>query len=149
MLVSVESSDVSGMSDSDDAVLANGPESAYVVQAVDAILREDVVSARMALIDAADLVGWAAVAHRLDVVGHALATDAGMTAESIPTEIDLVPEVLASTVQASVAGAHELLARWCHGTGDVDALPLDEVWPSLALVAWMVDQAGFPAQVVV
>lgn len=137
------------MSDSDDESLANGPESSYVVRAIDAILREDIVSARMALIEAADLVGWAAVAHRLDVVGHALATDAGMTADTVPIEIDLVPEVLASTMKASEAGAHDLLARWCHGIDDVDALPLDEVWPSLALVAWLVDQAGFPAEVVV
>ncbi len=137
------------MSDSDDAKLANGPESAYVVRAIDAILRADVVSARLALIDAAELVGWAAVAHRLDVVGHALATDAGMTADSVPQELDLVPEVIASTLASSNAGTHDLLARWCHGIEDVDALPVDEVWPSLALVAWLVDRAGFPAEVVV
>ncbi|WP_436794344.1 hypothetical protein [Actinospongicola halichondriae] len=137
------------MSDSDEVVLENGPESRFVVQAIDAILRADIVSARLALIDAADLVGWAAVAHRLDVVGHALAADAGMTEGSVPDEIDLVPEVIASTLASSTTGTHDLLARWCHGVDDVDALPLDEVWPSLALVAWMVDRAGYPAEVVV
>jgi hypothetical protein len=136
------------MSETDD-VLENGPESRYVVRAIDAILQDDVVAARIALIDAADEAGWPAVAHRLDVVGHALLADAGMTLETIPPEIDLVPEVIAATVESSGAGAHELLARWCHGTDEVDDLPLDEVWPSLALVAWLVDRAGYPAEVVV
>lgn len=137
------------MSDSDEEVLENGPESKFVVRAIDAILRSDIVAARMALIDAAEIVGWPAIAHRLDVVGHALLADVGMTEETVPLEIDLVPEAVAATVETSGAGAHDLLARWCHGVDEVDALPLDEVWPSLALLAWLVDQAGFPAEVVV
>lgn len=137
------------MSGSDDDVLENGPESRYVVRAIDAILQADIVRARMALIEAADEVGWLAVAHRLDVVGHALLADSGMTADTIPDEIDIEPAVIAATLETSHAGAHELLARWCHGTDEVDDLPIDEVWPSLALVAWLVDRAGFPAEVVV
>ena len=64
-------------------------------------------------------------------------------------EVDLVPGVIAATVEASGTGAHDLLARWCHGLDEVDDLPVDEVWPSLALVAWLVDRAGYPAEVVV
>ncbi|MDE0801767.1 MAG: hypothetical protein OSA99_00445 [Acidimicrobiales bacterium] len=137
------------MSESSGEGLANGPESAYVVKSIDAILGGDMITARMALIDAADLVGWPAVAHRLDVVGRALTTDAGMTEATVPDEIDLEPEVIASTIEAADRGVHELLARWCHGIEEVGDLPVDEVWPSLALVAWLVDRAGFPAEVVV
>lgn len=149
MLLLSNRSDVSGMSDSDDVVLENGPESRFVVRAVDAILRGEVLDARIALIEAAELVGWPAIAHRLDVVGHALLADAGMTEDTIPAEVDLVPGVIAATVEASGTGAHDLLARWCHGLDEIDDLPVDEVWPSLALVAWLVDRAGYPAEVVV
>lgn len=137
------------MSDSGEVVLENGPESRFVVWAVDAILRSDIVVARLALIEAAELVGWRAVAHRLDVVGHALAADAGLTEDTVPDEIDLASEVMATTIGTSDVGTRHLLARWCHGPGDVGELPLDEVWPSLALVAWLVDVAGYPAEVVV
>lgn len=137
------------MSESGDEGLANGPESAYVVTSIDAILHGDLIVARMALIEAAEHVGWPAVAHRLDVVGRALTADAGMTEDTVPDEIDLEPELVASTIAASERGVHELLARWCHGIEESGDLPVDEVWPSLALVAWLVDRAGYPAEVVV
>lgn len=138
----------SGTSAAGAGALANGPESHFVVEAVDALLRGDVVGARMALIAGADVAGWGAVAHRIDVAGRALTTDAGLTPETVPDEIDLVPEVLASTVRDSQARAPHLLGRWSDPatTGD---LPLESVWPSLAMLAWLVDQAGFPAEVVV
>lgn len=128
--------------------LANGPESRHVVDAVDAVLRGDVASARSALITCAAEVGWEAIGHRLDVAGRALTLDAGYTPATIPLEIDLVPEVLESTLDVLHEQAPRVVARWQHpeGPGPVD---LDEVWPALVLVAWLVDEAGFPAEVVV
>lgn len=146
------------------APLVNGPESTFVVTAVDALLRNDVIGARMALIEGAGVHGWGAIAHRLDVVGHALAIDAGLgrtpdrrpdAAGSLGEPVDdtdvvvLLPDVDTSKwTDSDVDTAHELMTRWSNQIRD-DALPVDRVWSSLAVVAWLVEQAGYPPQVVV
>lgn len=128
--------------------LVNGPESRHVVDAVDALLVNDLARARTALEQAADVVGWDAVAHRLDVVGRALAGDAGVGPQAVPPEVDLVPSILATTITEPTVDAPRVLDRWQAGE-DTAAATIDDVWPSLAVVAWLVDTAGFPAEVVV
>lgn len=136
------------MSGSASSPLENGPETPYVVAAIDALLRADVVGARLALIDGAEATSWEAVAHRLDVAGHALAIDAGL---EIPRSDDVVllPGLdTSSWAEHHDDGAVALLARWTDGVGS-GGIPLDHLWPSLSLVAWLVDRAGYPAEVVV
>jgi hypothetical protein len=137
-------SELSGSADS----LSNGPESPFVVEAVDAVLTGDVTRARASLIAAADAASWEAVAHRLDVVGRALALDAGLSSDD-DDEIVLLPDLdTSSWVAGSAADAAVLLSRWSNAD-TADELSTDLVWPSLAVVAWLVDRAGYPAQVVV
>ncbi len=134
------------MSGSTTSPLENGPETPYVVAAVDALLRSDIVGARLALIDGADATSWEAVAHRLDVAGHALAVDAGFHAPD-SDDVVLLPGLDTSSWAHRGAGAAELIARWAHGQR-AEGLPLDCVWPSVTLVAWLVERAGYPAEVV-
>lgn len=139
---------MSELSDDQRTALTNGPESPYVVDAIDSLLRGDVTAARLALIEGAEISSWAAIGHRLDVVGRALTADAGITLATVPDEVDLVPDVLATTVDHVDAEVPSLLARWCIVDPPV-ALPITDIWPSLAVVAWMVSRAGYPAEVVV
>lgn len=138
--------------------LANGPESRFVVEAIDAILRDDVVAARVALIEAAHLVGWPAVAHRLDVAGRALAVDAGFDGPDLahPERVDAFPshdpdldlaELDSMARDHGASHASDVYERWSAGADD--DLPVAEVWASLNVVAWLVAQAGYPAEVVV
>ena len=145
----VEKSHVSELSPSADSELHNGPESCYVVDAVDALLRDDLVGARMALIQGADLCGWPAVAHRLDVAGRALALDAGVWSGD-RDEILVLPDLDTSAWAGPTAedDAFKLLGRWAAPEPSGD-LPSEMVWSSLALVTWFVDRAGYPAEVVV
>ncbi len=126
-----------------------------MVEAVDALLRSDVVAARLALIEGAEATSWSAIAHRLDVAGHALAVDAGLRVPAdaadpaAQDEIVLLPGLDTSSWaadQSDVAAA--LIARWTADEERAD-LPLEQVWSTLVLVSWMVERAGFPAEVVV
>lgn len=129
--------------------LLNGPESSYVVAAIDALLRHDRVGARVALLDGAEVAGWEAIAHRLDVAGRALAVDAGLRSEDDTDEIVLLPDLdTSSWVAGDDREAGAVLTRWS-SPGSGDPLPAELVWSSLAVVAWLVDRAGYPAQVVV
>ena len=129
--------------------LTNGPESPFVVDAVDAVLTGDANRARAALIEAAEVASWEAVAHRLDVVGRALALDAGLSSDDAGDEIVLLPDLdTSSWIAGNASDAAVLLSRWSSAEAR-DELSTDLVWPSLAVVAWLVDRAGYPAQVVV
>lgn len=130
--------------------MVNGPESHHVVDAVDALLRGDAEGARSALSSAGAHVGWPAVSHRLEVVGRALTIDAGFDGDATPAEIDLVPSVLRSTIVDGGVDVSAVIDRWRSGGDAPDtASTVDDVWPSLAVVAWLVDAAGYPAEVVV
>ena len=128
--------------------LRNGPESCHVVDAIDALLREDVTAARAALIAGAEECGWPAVAHRLDVAGRALALDAGMRSGGDDTIVVLPDLDTTGWLRPAAQDAPTILDRWA--SSDLEGeLPADLVWSSLALVAWLVDRAGYPAQVIV
>lgn len=136
------------MSDLENSALANGPESRFVVAAVNALLDGDVARARLRLIEGADAAGWNAVAHRLDVAGRALAGELGADIGPLLDEVDLVPEVLDTSIGPRREDTPSVLARWRDPQSGGE-LSLDQVWPSLAVVAWLVERVGFPAEVVV
>jgi hypothetical protein len=140
---------VSEMSGSSSAPLMNGPESAFVVAAVDAMLRRDLAAARKALVDGAEATGWEAIAHRLDVAGHALAVDAGLQDDHPTDHIVLLPDLDTSSWTTGRDDAIELLTRWTADDFRPDDTAVDRVWSSLAVVTWLVDRAGYPAEVVV
>ena len=135
------------MSEAGEFALANGPESRVVVGALDAILGDDADAAQATLLAGAEEVGWEAIAHRIDVAGRALAVDAGITPATIPDEIDLTPALRASFLTSTADGIPDVLARWW-GAPDAPS-EFGTVWPSLVMLAWLVDRAGFPAEVVI
>ncbi len=147
------------MSGSAFSSLASGPETPFVVDAVAGLLRGDRVAARIALLEGAEVAGWSAIAHRLDIAGRALAIDAGLWDPPGPAgngsaqrgDIVVLPGLDTSSgftdgVGAPVAAAAEVIHLWT--TGDGSALPLDRIWPSLTVVAWLVERAGYPPEVV-
>lgn len=132
--------------------LPSGPESRHVVEAVDFLLGGDVARARAALIDGAEHVGWDAVAHRIDVAGRALAFDACTDFGDEGGAFRLVAEVNAWSDDATVdlVDVPQILDRWCEPPGpDAQSTPSHQVWTALALLSWLVERAGYPAQVVV
>ena len=137
------------MSGSSNPSLMNGPESAFVVEAVDAMLRRDLAAARKALVDGAEVTGWEAIAHRLDVAGHALAIDAGLQDDHGNDHIVLLPDLDTSAWSTGRDDAIELLTRWTSDDFRSDDVAVDRVWASLAVLTWLVDRAGYPAEVVV
>ena len=142
-------SHVSEMSGSTRMTLRNGPESGFVVDAVDALLRHDAAAARMALISGAEATGWEAIAHRLDVAGRALAVDAGLRDGPESDHVVLLPDLDTSAWSEVHHDAGDILSQWTSGEPAPTEPPVDRVWPSLLLVAWLVDRAGYPAEVVV
>ena len=137
------------MSGSTSMPLHNGPESSYVIDAVDAMLRRDVVAARLALIAGAEATGWEAIAHRLEVAGRALAVDAGLRDGHDADHIVLLPDLDTSSWSQVRHDAADVLSRWIADEPDADEAAVDRVWSALALVTWLVDRAGYPPQVVV
>lgn len=137
--------DVSELSDFPSG-LANGPESRHVVAGVDALLEGDILRARFALIEAAEVAGWTAVAHRLDVAGRALAADAGIGVDG-PGLVDALPELIgcAWVDAAGVADVSAVLATWVEG----ETIELASMWAAMRALGWLVQRAGFPAAVVV
>lgn len=127
--------------------LVNGPESRYVVTALEALLDGDGGAARDALERGAEITGWAAVTHRLDVAGRALVVDDpdGPVAPVADTE----PAVVAAVFDA-----------WARGDGLPVSIDLttgelghgsdaDRAWMGLGVLASLVERSGFPPQVVV
>ena len=139
--------------------MVSGPETPYVVDALDHLLRGDRVAARVALLEGAEVAGWRAIAHRLDVAGRALAVDAGLWdppdrsggGSARRGDIVVLPGLdtssgFAGGLDDDDAAAAEVIDRWTSGVGS--SLPLDRIWPSLTVVAWLVDRAGYPPEVV-
>ncbi len=137
-----------------DATLVNGPESGHVVDAVGALLDGRTWEAREALRTGAESSSWAAVLHRLDVAGRALVSDAAADEGA-----DEVVAALAAT-EGTTPADRDLLVRWRDGDGIAASIDLlndeveltddhDRAWHALGLLAWLVDRAGFPAEVVV
>lgn len=123
-----------------------------MIEAVDALLRGEPVRARAVLDEAAETVGWPAVAHRLDVAGRALAFDACNDFGDEAGAFRLVAEVNAWTDDTTIdlVDVPDILDRWCDAPlGSDDVLPTHRVWTALALVSWLVERAGYPAEVVV
>lgn len=130
-----------------EQVMLHGPESGFVVEAVDALLRGDTTAARVALINGAREVGWPAVAHRIDVAGRALAIDAGLSAGTDDVVV-LVPDDDTDWPAGDPVDAAIVLSRWSSGGTTGTDLPLTQLWSALGAVVWLVDRAGYPAEVV-
>lgn len=147
------------MSESGGA-LTSGPESRFVVDALDSVLDGDGAAARAELVTGAEATSWADVLHRLDVAGRALALDADLESSDAPVWAEHVAAVAgAAGVDRLPAGTAEILAAWCRGagvpvavdltTGQVDAEPeADRAWAAALVLAWLVERSGFPPQVV-
>lgn len=151
--------DVTDMSDA-GGTLASGPESRFVVDALDAVLAGAGDVGRRHLADGASATGWAAVLHRLDVAGRALSLDAGLRPADAPACAAEVADLAAgSGVRSLPAGVAEVLAAWSRGRGvpvpidllegSIDVVPeQDRAEAACLALAWLVDRSGFPPQVV-
>lgn len=134
------------MSGSDGSAL-HGAGSEFVVDAVDALLRRDVTGARVALLEGAGAVGWVAMAHRIDVAGRALALDAGLSASDHDVVV-LLPDDETQWLAGDPVEVAAILSRWSSGRTAGSDLPTIQLWPALGAVVWLVERAGYPAEVV-
>jgi len=156
--VAANPSDVTDLSDV--GRLASGPESHHVIDALGAVLDGDGGAGRRHLEIGAVVTSWAAVLHRLDVAGRALALDAGLSpADAAPSAVEVGALAARAGIDPLPAGIEDALDAWSRGLGvpasidlaaeQVDLVPEEEraLGACLAL-AWLVDRAGFPPQVV-
>jgi hypothetical protein len=142
------------------SALASGPESRFVVDALDSVLDGRCADARDELVAGATATTWADVLHRLDVAGRALAFDAALDAGDLTTDAARVAAFAASCgVDPLPAGTGQILGAWCRGDGvpvsidltsdEIDSAPeADRAWAATLVLAWLVDLSGFPPQVV-
>lgn len=140
--------------------LASGPESRYVVAAIGHVLEGSGSAGRASLDAGAARTSWAAVLHRIDVAGRALALDAGLD----PADARRWSLQVAATADAAgcevPGGVDAVLAAWSAGegvpvaidllAGSVDRLPEDDrAFAACLVLAWLVEVSGFPPEVVV
>lgn len=140
--------------------LASGPESRFVVDALDAVLDGDGPAAHAGLAEGASVTSWADVLHRLDVAGRALALDADLDPDDASSWVAHVAALAGTAgVDPLPDGTADVLAAWCRGrgvpvaidltTGQVDHGPEpDRAWAAALVLAWLVERSGFPPQVV-
>lgn len=140
--------------------LASGAESPFVVDALECLLDGRAAEAHRSLAEGAAATGWAAVLHRLDVAGRALALDAGLLPEDVPGAAVRVAALAASAgVDPLPPGIDEVVAAWARGEGvpvsvDLRAASVDPVTEdaralgACLVLAWLVDHGGYPPQVV-
>lgn len=140
--------------------LASGPESPFVVDALDSVLDGRCGDARAELSAGAATTSWADVLHRIDVAGRALAFDAALEPCEAATDAARVAALAATCgVDPLPPGTAQVLQAWCRGdgmpvtidltTGELDAVPeSDRAWASTLVLAWLVERSGFPPQVV-
>ncbi len=128
--------------------LVNGPESRFVVAALEALLGGEADVARRALDDGAEATSWAAVAHRLDVAGRALTADDPDAGDHVAADAD-DPQTVVGVFDA-----------WLRGGGLPATIDLtrsqvgidserERAWVGLGVLASLVERSGFPPQVVV
>jgi hypothetical protein len=140
--------------------LASGPESRFVVDALDSVLDGDGTSALAELVAGARATSWADVLHRLDVAGRALALDAALASSDAAAWAEQIALLaVGAGVDPLPGGTTDILAAWCRGdglpvavdltNGEVDAVPeTDRAWAAALVLAWLVQRSGFPPQVV-
>lgn len=137
------------MSDLSEAAgaLVNGPESRHVVAALEALLDGDRDAARHALDHGAEISSWAAVTHRLDVAGRALAADD--PAPPPPPVGEVGAEAAATVFDAWVRGEGLPVSIDLTSDHADPGSSADRAWAGLGVLAALVDRSGFPPQVVV
>ena len=142
------------------AALASGPESRFVVDALDSVLDGRCADAQRLLDAGAAVTSWADVLHRLDVAGRALAFEAALRPCDLTADAARVAALAgACGVDPLPRGTAQVLEAWCRGsgvpvaidltTGEVDAVTdAGQAWAATLVLAWLVDRSGFPPQVV-
>lgn len=149
---------VTEMSDTGPA-LVSGPEAPFVVAAIGSILDGDAAAGHDLLLRGAEATSWPAVLHRLDVAGRALAVDAELHPDHVPTWRTKVAELAHDAgLDAIPPAVGEVLAAWSRGedVAVVIDLELAEVqvgedpraWAAGLVLAWLVERSGFPPEVV-
>jgi len=149
---------VTEMSDT-GAALASGPESPFVVAAIGSILDGDAAAAHTHLLEGAQVTSWPAVLHRIDVAGRALAMDAELHPDHVPTWRTKVAELAHDAgLDAIPAAVGDVLAAWSRGEDVSVVIDLDRAtvhvdedpraWAAGLVLAWLVERSGFPPQVV-
>lgn len=145
---------------SDVGTVAGGPESRHVVDALGSLLDGDGAHGRRHLRQGAARTSWAAMLHRLDVAGRALALDAGLSPADAGSWAREAAELgAAAGVDPVPAGIEQVLDAWSRGHGlpvsvdlesrEVDGMPDEErAFGACLALAWLVDRSGFPPQVV-
>ena len=150
--------DVTEMSDT-GAALASGPESPFVVAAIGSLLDGDADAARSQLAAGATATSWGAVLHRIDVAGRALALDAELHPDHVPTWRTKVADLAHDAgVDAIPADVGAVLDAWSRGEDVSVVIDLDRgevtvggeprAWAAGLVLAWLVERSGFPPQVV-
>lgn len=141
------------------AALASGPESPFVVAAIGSLLDGDAAGARSQLLSGAAATSWRAVLHRIDVAGRALALDAELHPDHVPTWRTKVVELAHDAgLDAIPAAVGDVLDAWSRGDDVSVVIDLDRAevtvgedpraWAAGLVLAWLVDRSGFPPQVV-
>jgi hypothetical protein len=141
------------------AALTSGPESRYVVDALDSVLDGRCDDARDGLAAGAALTSWADVLHRLDVAGRALAFDAALRPCNAVDAAGVAALAATCGVDPLPAGISDILDAWCRGEGVSVTIDLttgevttgseaERAWAATLVLAWLVDRSGFPPQVV-
>lgn len=141
-----------GARDHESLALLNGPESRFVVEAIEAVLDGDLDAAVHLIGDGADRTSPATMAHRLDVAGRALARD-DLTEGRSDQPLALPGIELPAT-------AERIWHAWADGRGleaSVDLLDDqvssvdvgDQLVDALLVLTALVERSGFPPQVVV
>ncbi len=149
---------VTEMSDT-GAALASGPESPFVVATIGSLLDGDAAGARAHLLAGAAATSWPAVLHRLDVAGRALAVDAELHPDHVPTWRTKVAELAHDAgLDAIPAAVGDVLDAWSRGEDVTVVIDLDRAevtvgedpraWAAGLVLAWLVERSGFPPQVV-
>lgn len=140
--------------------LASGPESRFVVDAIASILDGHGETGWDELVAGAEATSWAAILHRLDVAGRALALDAALAPAAAGTSAEHVAALARRAhVDPLPVGIPDVLGAWSRGdgvpvtvdlaTGSVDTSAEESrAWAAGLVLAWLVDQSGFPPQVV-
>ncbi len=143
-----------------EGALASGPESRFVVDALSSVLDGHGPAGRDELAAGAAATSWASVLHRLDVAGRALALDARLAPDDVPVAIARVAALAATAgIDHLPSGTGAILQAWVRGDGvsvgidlttdRVDIEPeAERAWAATLVLAWLVEDSGYPPQVV-
>lgn len=121
-----------------------------VVSALWSAAAGDDEALRRTMAEGAAVLGWPVLARRLDVALRGLAYDAGLEVDPDVCLLDLTAELASAAPwadPATVAAAGAVLADRLSPSRTPQP-SRTQVWPLLALVAYLADRLGYPPDVV-